>query len=128
MIRTGQYFDVTLKAAHLNWGTEGESRATNRRNSFEVYLPISMDNARTFDITTGEVFSCASSDGYYEGMLKATGTQGQPRIFAKNFHKDGDLRALGYWLKDRKKVQVGDQVRVEFTSENSIILHFLKQS
>lgn len=125
MPRTGQYFDVTLNQAHLNWGTEGESRITKRRNPFEVYLPINMDNARKFDIRTGEVFDGYSSDGFYQGPLKATGSQGPLKQFAKNLHKDGDLRTLGYWLKDRIGAKVGDKVRIEFTSEDSIKLTYL---
>lgn len=125
MSRTGKHFDITLKSAHLNWGTEGDSRVTKQRNVFEVYLPISMANAKKYDIKAGEVFFCSSSDGFFEGPLKATGSQGPSKEYGKNFYKDGDLRALGYWLKDRMDAQIGDQVRVEFTNENTILLTYL---
>ncbi|WP_404332098.1 hypothetical protein [Mesobacillus maritimus] len=125
MPRTGRYFNVTLKSAHLNWGTEGNSRIVRKRNPFEVYLPISIENARDFNIKTGEVFACSSSDGFFDGPLKATGTQGPSKEFAKNFYKDGDMRALGYWLKDRMEAKVGDKIRIEFTDEDAIRLTYL---
>ncbi|AND40652.1 MULTISPECIES: hypothetical protein [Bacillaceae] len=126
MPRSGQYFDVELKRAHLNWGTEGASRSVYRRNEYEVYIPISMDNARRYTIRPGELFHCTSADGFFHGPLKATGSQGKLLEYGKNFHKEGDLRALGYWLKDRHNAREGDIVRVEFTGENSILLQFLR--
>lgn len=126
MDRTGNYFDVELKKAHLNWGTEGASRTSKQRNPFEMYLPISIDNARIYNIKAGEVFNGSSSDGFFEGALKATGSQGNLNQYGKNLHKEGDLRALGYWLKDRVNAQVGDKVRVKFIDEHTIKLSLLK--
>lgn len=126
MVRSGQSFEVILKEAHIGWGTHGNSRTgTNSRNEFETYLPISLSVARDLNILTGEIFSCVSSDGYFEGDLKASGSQGISNQFAKNLSKNGDLRALGYWLKDRIKANPGDRVRIEFTDENSVVIsHF----
>ncbi len=124
--RTGQSFDVVLKKAHLNWGTEGASRIIKKRNEYEVYIPISIHNAQKYNIKTGEIFDCSSDDGYFQGPLKATGSQGKKLDFGKNFYKEGDLRALGYWLKDRLKASEGDIVRITFTGENSMLLTFIK--
>lgn len=126
MSRTGHFFDIELKEAHLNWGTEGASRATANRNPFEAYLPISIGNARTYNILRGETFTCTSSDGYFEGEVKATGSQGERKQYGKNLTKSGDMRALGYWLKDRMNAQPRDIVRITFVDENSIELTLLK--
>lgn len=126
MTRTGNYFDVTLNDAHLNWGTIGASRITGQRNSFESYIPISMHNARTYNIMQGEIFTCTSEDGYFQGLLKAAGSQGTLGQYGKNFTKSGDMRAIGYWLKDRKNAQPGDTVRIFFNDENTIEMSLMK--
>jgi hypothetical protein len=95
--RTGHFFDVVLKEAHLNWGTEGASRSSGQRNSFEAYIPISIGNAKTYNILIGETFACTSSDGYFEGEVKATGSQGDRKQYGKNLTKSRDMRSLGYW-------------------------------
>ena len=125
MSRVGKFFDVELKSVHLNWGREGESRKSNERNIYESYIPINIENARRFNILRGEVFDCISLDGYFEGKLKATGSQGEGNRFGKNFTKNGDMRALGYWLKDRNGVQPGTSVRIEFIEENKIYISIL---
>ncbi|MCK2001038.1 hypothetical protein MZM54_06475 [[Brevibacterium] frigoritolerans] len=127
MNRSGNYFDVEMKKAHLNWGTEGASRTKKLRNPFEVYIPISMEFAKLYEIKTGEIFNCSSSDGYFQGPLKATGSQGNANEYGKNFYKDGDLRSLGYWLKDRLKAKIGDIVRIEFVDEHSILLTHIRR-
>jgi hypothetical protein len=126
MSRKGKFFIVILKEAHLNWGTEGNSRSTRMRNKYESYIPISAENARVFNITRGEVFSSISDDSLFEGDLKATGSQGTSKEYGKNFVKSGDMRALGYWLKDRKQAVPGDKVKVFFKDEQVIELSFIK--
>lgn len=111
MPRTGNYFDVVLQPAHLNWETESRSNTPRNRNEYELYIPIRIVNARAYNIRKGEIFNCSSDDGYFEGPLKATGSQGPSKEYGKNFYKDGDLRTLGYWLKDRRHVNVGDIIR-----------------
>ena len=122
MTRTGQHFEVVLKDAHLGWGKKGNSRSTVNRSEFEVYLPINSDNARTFDIKATEVFEAVSDDGYYSHNLKASGSQGPGNQYAKNFQSEGDLRKLGYWLKERRNAQTGDRIKVEFLGEHSVKL------
>lgn len=125
MSRAGDYFDVVLKEAHLNWGTKTRSNNARKRNEFEVYIPINIVNAKTYDIKTGEEFDCFSDDGYFEGPLKATGSQGDAYQYGKNLHKSGDLRALGYWLKNRRRVKAGDTIRLEFIDEHTLKLSLL---
>lgn len=125
MSRTGNYFDVELKEAHLNWGTKTRSNTARNRDEFEVYIPISIINAKTYNIKTGEVFNCFSDDGYFDGPLKATGSQGDSYQYGKNFYKDRDMRALGYWLKNRRQVKEGDTIRLEFIDEHTIKLSLL---
>lgn len=36
MVRTGNYFDVLLRQAHLNWRTAGSSRIGNIKNEYEA--------------------------------------------------------------------------------------------
>jgi hypothetical protein len=121
-MRKGKYFDVLLKRAHINWGTESSPHVLRNRNEYEAYLPISMEHARMFNMKTGDVFNGFSKDGFFEGRLKATGSQGKSKEYAKNLYKDGDLRALGYWLIDRMNAKPGDTVRIEFIEEDVIEL------
>ncbi|HDR4914384.1 TPA: hypothetical protein ROY02_003815 [Bacillus cereus] len=127
MSRTGRCFEVVLKDAHLMWGTLGSSRVGGSRSGYEAYLPIRMHEARTFNILNGEIFTAVSTDGYFDNNLKATGTQGPSGQYGKNLTPDGDMRKLGYWLKDRLNAQPGDTVRVCFESENDLTLEYIPQ-
>jgi len=126
MSRTGKNFDVVLKDVHLNWGTVGLSRSSlGKRNEFEAYIPISITNAKVFDIKQGETFECISDDGLFNESMRATGSQGDAKQYGKNLTKVGDMRGVGYWLKDRKKAKPGDTVRILFVDENVIQISLL---
>lgn len=120
MSRKGHHFDIVLKDVHLNWGKVGTSRSSGKRNEFEAYIPISSNYAKTFDIKQGETFECKSDDGYFHELICATGSQGDSKQYGKNFTKAGDMRGIGYWLKNRKKAKPGDTVRIHFEDENVI--------
>ncbi|MGG4488127.1 hypothetical protein [Metabacillus idriensis] len=128
MLRSGNKIEITLKDVHLNWGTEGASRSARVRNPYESYIPISMEHAKRFNILKGETFECISDDGYFEGDMKATGSQGNLKQYGKNLVRSGNMRALGYWLKDRKNARPGDKVVIEFIEENKITISFCKNT
>ena len=137
MATTDDSYTVTLNEAHLGWGTH---RYTNSRERIygEGYLPIYSHYAREYEIfnslacegridTLGiNIFNAHSTDGYFEGILKAGGNSHRGDIYAKNFHGCGDLRALGNWFR-QVHAEPGDNVRITWTSPNEIILEFIPQ-
>ncbi len=86
MAQAGDFYTVTLKKAHLEWGTH---RYTNSRGKVygEGYIKIPSDAAYSFgllnsngtsykDIFGQNLFYCKSKDGLYEGILRAHRTVG----------------------------------------------------
>lgn len=121
MPKTGDAFTITLKEAHLNWGTKS-NKGVRCRNELEVYIPIPIKYARKFDIKQGSIFNAESRDGFYNHKLLAGGSQGDNNQYGKNFESKGNLRILGEWLKINRKAKPGDKVKVEWISKNKVLL------
>jgi hypothetical protein len=134
MARAGQSYTITLKKAHLEWGTH---RYTNSRGVVygEGYIPIPAKVARTFNIQnqngTGyndvlgvNLFNCKSVDGIFDGVVRAQGCKEAGYIYAKQFSGDGDLKAIGDWFY-AIGASVGDRVKVYWTSPADIVIEKL---
>ena len=131
MATTGDYYVVTLKKSHLEWGTH---RYTRTRGDVvgEGYLPIPQDVSRRLGIlnsngTNGgdelgkNLFRCRSDDGFFKGNLKAQGCNYAGSIYAKQFAGDGDLQAIGQWFA-HVGAREGTRVRIEWVSSTDILL------
>lgn len=120
MPNTGDSYTVTLKEAHLYWGT---LRYTDSREPIdgEVYIQIPAHIAYDLNILKGDVYDATSSCGSFHYRLRASGNQSDPD-YAKQFQSDGDLKVLGTWLHGICHAQVGDQVKVYWDSPSSVIL------
>lgn len=131
MAKTGDSYVVTLKKAHLEWGTH---RYTHTRGRIygEGYLPIPARRARAYEIynsnNTGgydvlgvNIFNCQSRDGFLNCEMKAQGCSTAGSVYAKQFSVDDDLRALGDWYAHIGAVE-GDRVRVTWMSATDIVL------
>ena len=57
----------------------------------------------------------------FRGVLKAQGNSARGVIYAKQFSAVGDLRLLGDWFRE-VHAEVGDQIRVVFTSPTELVL------
>jgi len=132
MPSAGDYFIVELKPSHVNWGTH---RNTDTREPIdgEGYIPIPLARARSFGIYNSNyshtglgynLFNCTSADGCFTGVLKAAGCKEAGDIYAKQFEGNGDLKALGRWFR-RCRANVGDRVKVLWTSPTSIVIELL---
>ena len=129
MANTGNTFTITLKQAHLNWGTH---RYTNSRGVVygEGYIPIPTLYAQRYNIVNSNatggrdvlgqnIFNCISADGFFTGQLKAQGNNAAGDIFAKQFSANNDLKALGTWFA-HINAQVNDTIKVTWTSPTDI--------
>jgi len=126
MPKAGDTFEVELKPAHIQWGTRGQSRIGQGRSNKEAYIPISIRNARRYNILQATVFHAKSADGYFDHDVLASGSQGDNYEYSKQFHGYGNLKLIGYWLKDYCNAKPGDRVRVEFTSPDDILFTFIR--
>lgn len=135
MAKAGDYYTITLKKSHLDWGTH---RYTGTREEIpgEGYIPIPKSVARQFDIfnsnaTNGKdelgknIFYCTSADGLVHGYLKAQGCSGKGDIYAKQFSFEGDLKELGFWFTDIGAVE-GTVVKVSWSSSTEIQLSIIE--
>jgi hypothetical protein len=133
MAHAGDTYDITLKRSHLEWGSY---RYTNSRDIIygEGYIPIPADIAYSFelynkngtnekDILGKNIFNCRSIDGYYNGKLRAQGTQDNP-IYAKQFSGDKDLKSIGSWFNFIQASE-GDTIRITWTSPFDILIEKL---
>lgn len=126
MPQVGDSFKITLKKAHLEWGSY---RHTNSRGIVygEGYLKIPAKYARKFNITNSNssnnnVYICNSGDGFLnETTVIASGSIRRGEIYAKQFQGSGDLKLLGGWYR-HINAQIGDQVKIEFTSPTEILI------
>ncbi|MBE6049165.1 MAG: hypothetical protein E7214_00495 [Clostridium sp.] len=129
MAQNGDSYTVRLKEPHLMWGTK---RYTNSRKRIygEGYLPIPAPYARKYNIfnsnhsKTGigyNEFYTSSADNFFTGILKSSGCSEAGKIYAKNLHGSGDLKALGSWF-EQVNADVGDYVEVKWTSPTNILL------
>lgn len=124
MPKAGQSYIVTLKQAHINWGTHRHTRTRPRRPD-EGYLQIPAFVAYAFDIKNNyggnPLYNANTSDGVLQNVtLLASGKQSKPD-YAKQFQSKGDLQILGRWIKSGGTV-VGDQILVEFITPTEILL------
>lgn len=126
----GDSFTITLKSNHLKWGTETRKGLRNR-SVYEVYLPIPLGTAKKLGIMAAAVnendsiYKAKSADGNYNYPLKASGSAGEDLLYAKNFQSSGNLKMLGYWLKDKCHAKAYDQVKIEWIEEDEILLTFI---
>ena len=131
MACTGDSFTVRLGCTHLGWGTY---RYTDTRDPIprETYIKIPKFYAERFNLcnsnyTNGQdilginIFNCISDDETFHCTLKASGCSSAGSIYAKNFHGQGNLKALTPWF-DSWHAQPGDLVTLTWTSPNDIIL------
>lgn len=132
MAVAGNSYIVTLRQTHLGWG---EVRYTNTRKIIrkEAYIPIPAGVAKSFNIYNANfnpngceilgvnIFKCTSEDGFFKGVLKATGCVSKGDVYAKNLHGRGDLKALAPWY-DSWNAQAGDQVEVRWVSPTDIVI------
>ncbi len=118
-------YTVTLQKAHIEWGTH---RHTNTRELIygEGYIQIPSEYATKFNIYMSNKenanieYKCTSSDGTLtDVILKASGSQGQDNLYAKQFQGSGNLKTIGSWYS-KIKAKVGDKIKVTFTSPTSI--------
>ena len=131
MANTGDYYTITLKEAHLNWGGH---RNTGSRDYIagEAYLPIPRQYAENFDIVNSNatggrdiygqnLFKFHTADGFLDGDLKAQGCSEAGDVFAKQFSVQGDLKPLGTWY-DYIGATPGTQIRVDWIAPDEIEL------
>lgn len=131
MANAGNTFTITLKQAHLNWGTH---RYTNTRGVVygEGYIPIPTIYAQRYNIVNSNatggsdilgqnIFNCTSVDGFFTGQLKAQGNNAAGGNYAKQFSANDNLKALGSWFK-HINAQVNDRIRVTWVSPTDITI------
>lgn len=132
MPKKGDHFIVELGPSHVDWG---RYRRTDTRELIdgEGYIPIPSHEARRLGIynsnhsDTGlgfNLFNCTSADNLFVGVLKATGCSEAGNIYAKQFHGNGDLKALGRWFR-LCSANVGDRVEIRWISPIDVIIELL---
>lgn len=134
MPKQGDQFIVELKETNIKWGTY---RNTNSRPQItgECYIPIPSSVAHQFriynsnhtqgiDILGQNIFNAKSTDGYFDGVVKASGNSQGGDPYAKNLSGQGNLRAFNDWF-NQMNVTVGTKIKVEWISSNDIILTIL---
>lgn len=134
MPKQGDQFIVELKETNIEWGTY---RNTNSRPQItgECYIPIPSSVAHQFgiynsnhtqgkDILGQNIFNARSTDGYFDGVVKASGNSQGGDPYAKNLSGQGNLRAFNDWFS-QMNVTVGTKIRVEWISSDDIIFTIL---
>lgn len=134
MANTGDSYAVTIKRSHLEWG---QYRYTNSRGIVygEGYIKIPAKEARRLnllntngtygrDIWGENLFNCISADGTFSCVLRAQGCSNAGEPHAKQFAGDNNLKALGDWYYIMK-AQVGDQVKVTWSSPTDIVIELI---
>lgn len=118
---------VTLKKAHLEWGTH---RYTNTRDRIygEGYLQIPRHMAETLGIFNSNQnkepieYTCSSKDGFLKNVtLKASGSSTAGDVYAKQFQGSGNLKTLGEWYR-HINAQEGDQVEIFWVRPTEILI------
>lgn len=77
-----------------------------------------------YDILGENIFHATSADGLFTGTLRSEGCSNAGDPYAKQFAGDKDLMALGYWYS-QINAQIGDLIRVTFTSPADVVLEKL---
>lgn len=131
MAKSGDTYTVSLNKSQLEWGTYRFSNSRNLRYR-EGYLKIPIKYARSYhlynnnytnkhDILGKNIFHATSSDGFFNGVLRSEGCSQAGELFAKQFAGNKNLMALGDWYA-HINAQVGDLIRVTFTSPTDIVI------
>ncbi len=113
MDRTGLFMSIELKYVHLNWGTTSTS-GTRKRDELEVYIPIKIDDARRLKLKRGLTFYVKGQDF----KLRASGSQAED--LGKNFHSEGNLKLLGWYLKEELGAKPEDTVTITWESKTEV--------
>ena len=135
MPRCGDYYEVEIKEAHLDWG---EYRHTESRPRIygEGYIKIPLKAAKELEIYNSNkegdklgrnIFNWTSSDGLYSGKLKAQGSSHAGDMYAKQFAENGDLKKIGKWY-EYCNANIGDSVKVEWVSEIEIRITYIRRA
>lgn len=131
MANTGDIFEVELNRPQLEWGTFRRTDSRGHRHH-EGYLKIPKHIARNLllfntnhthgeDVWGENIFNATSTDRLFQGTLRAEGCSNAGDPYAKQFAGDKNLMALGDWYA-QINAQVGDTIRVTFTSPTDIVL------
>lgn len=123
MPTTRNGYTVEVKPSHLDWG---EYRNPTNRDFVEgeSYVKIPSDAARRFDIIRGNEYIAHFSNSADSFRIKAAGNgpeEGNVQ-YAKQFEGigPGACKAFTPWYQS-EGIQVGDEIRVEFLSDNEIL-------
>lgn len=136
MPNTGDYYEVTLKKTHINWG-QHRYTYTRERIYGETFIPIPLKIARALGIYNSnkekrdilgvnlfEYKTYINDTVHSEGTVKAQGCNKKGAIHAKNLSGYMNLKELSPWI-DNANIQVGDRIQVYFSSPTSIELRKL---
>ncbi len=129
MPKAGDSFVVKLKKSHLGWGIH---RYTDTRDPIygEGYIKIPKKYAEKFGIFNSNQsdadpqYKCTAVNGHYSGTLLAQGCSKAGDVYAKQFAEEGNLKGIGSWYES-VKAQEGGQVKVTFTSSDSLEIEYL---
>ncbi|WP_053375554.1 hypothetical protein [Paenibacillus sp. FJAT-27812] len=125
MPSAGDRYRVTIKEAHLNWGTHRYTNTRPRRGN-ESYIQIPAAHAYSIGIRAGSTYNCVSVEGTLNTTLLASGQQSDP-LYAKQFESMGDLTILGNWLHNVCRASVGDKIDVYWITPTDMELTFIRQ-
>lgn len=131
MAHAGDFYRVTLKRTHYDWGMY---RTTETRDPIagEGYIPIPKEYAEHFhllnsngtnkmDVLGQNLFYYRTADGFRHGILRAQGCHSAGDIYAKQFSENGDLKAIGAWFAYIGAVE-GTRIEVKWESEDSVVI------
>lgn len=96
----------------------------------EGYIKIPRQYAEKFCIfndnhpTANPRYRCIAVNGRYSGILLAQGCSCAGDVYAKQFAEEGNLKGIGNWYRS-VGAQEGGEVRVTFTSFNSLAIEYL---
>lgn len=133
MAKAGDSYVVEIKQAHLEWGSY---RHTNSRGVVygEGYIHIPASVARNFEIYNSNytkeglgynLYNCKCKDGLLKSILKSAGSRKKGDVYAKQFQGNGNLQVVGDWHV-AYGAEVGDEVKVTWTSPTDIVIEFIK--
>lgn len=135
MAKAGDEFTITFRsAAPLKWGTRRQHE-TRDKIAGERYIPIPRKLAKAYGVRNSNcgtglginIFKAHSTEGIFQGELKAAGCSKAGDVFAKQFQGNGDLKALEPWFTYHH-AQIGDQVKIHWVTDDEIELSFIKNS
>jgi hypothetical protein len=134
MANAGDTFTVELNQAQLEWGTfrfTGSRGLRYGEGYLKIPKPVALNlqlfngnHTSGYDILGENIFHATSADGLFTGTLRSEGCSNAGDPYAKQFAGDKDLMALGYWYS-QINAQIGDLIRVTFTSPADVVLEKL---